>query len=121
MLQTRELMQNSLCKTLIDSHVAAIVIAVLIFSALDAAFMGLWIPAFNIALTLLTSVATGIPPTLPSFDNATRVLLPSTFSLLFVSLVYLLTAWILSRWVYGVGPIHSLGSYRTKLSRKTHV
>ena len=111
-------MQDSLRKALIDSHVVAITIAILIFSSLEAALLALWSDA-DILLTNLAN--TGSPFNLHfTVVFLTGNLLPVTLSSLFLALINLLAAWLLSRWTYGVGPLRSLGSYRDKLSRKIH-
>jgi hypothetical protein len=120
-------MQPSFRKVLIDSHVAAIAIAILLFSSLSAAFMALWGPA-NGVLYIFASEAAAKPPFAHlSLDFATRRLfsdaltnLPVWLSLLVSALVCMLTAWLLSRWAYGIGPLRALGAYRDKLSGKTH-
>jgi hypothetical protein len=120
-------MQSSLREALIDSHVAAIAIAVLLFSSVSAAFMALWGPA-DFALSILASEA-AIKPSLADMNLeyvASRIVseapynLPVWLSLLASALACLFAAWLLSRWTYGVGPLRALGSYRDKLSRKTH-
>jgi hypothetical protein len=120
-------MQPSFRKVLTDSHVAAIAIAILLFSSLSAAFMALWGPANGI-LYIFAAEATGKPPFAHlNLDYATRRMLseeltnlPVWLSFLVSALVCILAAWLLSRWTYGVGPLRALGTYRDKLSRKTH-
>jgi hypothetical protein len=120
-------MQASLRKILIDSHVAAVTIAVLLFSSLYTAFLALWGPVNGI-LYFLASGAPGMPPfAYLNLDEATHYMLPEVLtnlpaelSLLFEALVSILAAWLLSRWTYGVGPLRALACYRDKLSRKTH-
>ena len=120
-------MPESLRKALIDSHVAAITIAILLFSSLSVAFIALWGPA-NGVLYFLASEAAGKPHFANlNLDYATRRMLseeltnlPVWLSFLVSALVCILAAWLLSRWTYGVGPLRALGTYRDKLSRKTH-
>ena len=119
-------MQASLRKVLIDSHVAAVAIAVLIFFSLDSvasvarAVFGLWGPFLEVVSFLATAVAIrGIPSSPVTRYYVTDYLLPATLPNLFLALVYLAAAWLLSRWVYGTGPLRSLSTYRDKLSRKT--
>lgn len=120
-------MQPSRRQILIDSHVGAIAIAILLFSSLSAAFMALWEPA-NVALYFLASEAAGKPHFADlDLDFATRHILsdelanlPVTLSILVSALACILAAWLLSRWTYGIGPLRALGSYRDKLSRKTY-
>lgn len=120
-------MQSSLRKVLIDSHVAAVTIAILIFSALGAALMALLGVFFAILYTLSTEANDW-----PGFahldrDNAIRYIvtpvlsnLSTTLSILVEALACLFTAYLFSRWIYGMGPMRILSSYRNKLSRRTH-
>jgi small-conductance mechanosensitive channel len=113
--------QTSLRKILIDSQVAAVAIAVLIFySALEAVF-ALWEPVNQIVSYLITAVAIrDIPSFTATRSYATSSMLPITFVILLLALANLAAAWLLSRWVYGVGPLRSLGNLRNKLLRKKH-
>jgi hypothetical protein len=119
--------QGSLRKALIDSHVAAVIIAVLLFSSISASLMALWGPAEN-ALYFLAAEGAA-KPSLADLNLeyvTTRMLseeldnLPTWLSILASALVCMLAAWLLSRRTYGAGPLRALGSYRDKLSRKTH-
>ena len=99
-------MNPSLRKILADSHVSAVAIAVLLFRSLDSAIWILWGP---LSMAILTF------PNFPRTDRFTSFI---TISYLFNSLVYLAAAWLLSRWVYGKGPLRSLSQYRTILTRR---
>ena len=117
-----ENVKYSLRKILADSHVAAIAIAVLLFWSLDSAFRALLFPLFRAVTFLFTAVAILDIPyfsrTLTFIDSVTLLV---TFSNLFSSLVCLTAAGLLSRWVYGLGPLRSLTIYRTKLVSSNHV
>ncbi|MGA3162271.1 MAG: hypothetical protein ABSC77_13775 [Terracidiphilus sp.] len=121
-------MQTSLRKILIDSQVAAVAIAVLIFSSALEAVFALWEPVNQVLSSLITVVAYLITAAairdIPSFtatrSYATSSMLPITFVILLLALANLAAAWLLSRWVYGVGPLRSLGNLRNKLLRKKH-
>ena len=85
-------MQASLRKVLIDSHVAAIAIAILLFSSLIAAGLALWGPA-NGVLYFLAKEAAGKPPFAhPNLDDATRYLLSEELQNLPVTLSILVEA-----------------------------
>ena len=120
-------MQGSLRKALIDSHVAAVIIAVLLFSSLSTAFMALWGFADGVLYFLAAEAAGKASFADVNLEYATsRMLsealdnLPVRLSLLVSALACMLAAWLLSRWTYGVGPLRTLGSYRDKLSRMPH-
>lgn len=102
-------MNPSLRRVLADSHVSAVAIAVLLFRSLDSAIWVLWGP---ISLAILT---------VPNFPHMDHFSLFITISYLFNSLVYLVAAGLVSRWVYGMGPLRSLSKYRNILARRNHV
>ena len=118
-------MQTSFRKVLMDSHTAAIAVAVLLFSSLDTAFLAIWGLALP-ALHFLALAAVRISPFVyMNLDDAIRTVkpeewenLPTQLSVLFQSLTCMLAAWILSRWVYGVGPLRALAIYRKQVWRK---
>jgi hypothetical protein len=103
---------HSLRKILADSHVSAVAIAVLLFHSLDYAFWVLWHP-ISVAMIAFPS----FPRTLLVPNRLTLFI---SFSYLFGSFVSLAAAWLLSRWVYGMGPLRSLSKYRAVLARRNH-
>jgi hypothetical protein len=109
---------KTLRTTLADSHVAAIAIAVLLFGSLESACWALWVP-LPAAVSFLLDVATirNVPYSATAFD---RVSVLVATSWLFYSLAYFAAAELLSRWVYGMGPLRSLSRYRTRLVRRNH-
>src|SRR5258708_38018158 len=118
MTTSGESVKPSLRKILADSHIAAVAIAVLVLWSLDSAFWALWGPLSRSISFLFTAVAIlGIPYFSRTLTSTDRVTLFITFSYLFNSFVYLAAAGLLSRWVYGMGPLRSLSKYRTRLAR----
>lgn len=110
-------MKPSLREILAESHVSAVAIALLLVWSLDSGFRALWDPLARAVSFLATAIAIfGIPNF--SFTGSDRLSLIITFSRLFFSLVSLSAACLLSRWVYRVGPLRSLSSYRTKLKSR---
>lgn len=117
-----ERVKPSLRKILADSHVSAIAIAVLLFWSLDSALWAFWGPLFRAASFLFTAVAIlGIPYFSRTLTISDGFMFFITFSYLFNSFVFLATAGLLSRWVYGIGPLRSLNRYRTRLAGRNHV
>lgn len=110
-------MKRSLREVLTDSHVSAIAIAVLLFRSVDFAFWAFWEPLslkmLNIVLNFPHFVSTRIVT-----DPITVFI---TFLDLFVALIFLAAAEILSRWLYGMGTLRSLSNYRTRLAKSAHV
>lgn len=117
-----ERVKPSLREILADSHISAVAIAVLLVWSLDAVFRALWGPLSRAASFLFTAVAIlDIPYFSRTPTLADRAMLITTFSYLFSAFINIAAAWVLSRWVYGVGPLRSLSKYRTKLPRRNHV
>lgn len=98
------------------SNVAAITIAVLLLWTLDNAFRALWGPVSRVGTFVYTAVAIlGIPYFNSSLD---RNVLMMTLLYLSGAVVYLLAAWLLSRWVYGMGPLRSLSALPCQIRRE---
>jgi hypothetical protein len=117
-----ESVKPSLREIFADSHVSAVAVAVLLFWSLDSAFWALWGPLSRATSFLFTAVAIlNIPYFSRTVTITDRFTLFITFWYLFNSFVYLAAAGLLSRWVYGMGPLRSLSKYRTRLTRRTHV
>jgi hypothetical protein len=115
-------MKPSLRKILADSHIASIAIAVLLFWSLDSAFWSLRGPISQVVGFLFTALwMLDIPYFSRTITTTDRFTLFITSSSLCYSLVYFGAAVLLSRWVYGVGPLRSLSKYRARLARRSHV
>jgi len=112
----------TLRKILADSHISAVSIAVLLWWSLALVIRALWGPLFGAASFVITAVAIRDIPFIPrKLTYADRFMFIGTFSYLIVALLYLAAAWLLSRWVFGVGPLRSLGKSRTRLERGNNV
>ena len=106
---------KSLSQVLAESHIAAVAIAVLLLWTLDEGVRGLWTLVVPAADFVVTAIAIrGIP--------YVRIPVIWTFTVLYLlgSFMSLAAAWLLSRWVYGVGPLASLTEYRRGSHRRTH-
>ena len=114
-------MKPTLREILAHSHIAAVAIAVLLIWSLDWGFRALWNPLLRVAGFLFNLIAIfGIPYSSPGVNIADRLILINTFSYLFAALTSLAAARLLSHWVYGVGPLHSLSAYRTRITRRNY-
>jgi hypothetical protein len=113
-------MQDSLRKALIDSHVAAIAIAILLAGAIESVFIALLDPASRVLSFLTIALVANSPPYMPrTLDYASRsISLQLPLLNLSVAVNNLACGWLLSLWVYGKGPIRILGNYRDKPTRK---
>ena len=114
-------MQASLRKALIDSNVAAIAIAVMLFECISQASLALWEPIRNI-FSFVTA-AVGIRIYLVSYipqtpESVTQQMFTNSAWNLVFALADLTGAWFLSLLIFGTGPFDSLGSYKRRLSRK---
>jgi len=104
---------------LADSHVAAVSIAVLFLRGLESGVKALQGPLFRCADFLVNVVAIrGIP-----FGSGTFTLIDLAIPLAHLAdaITAFAAAWIVSRWVYGVGPFCSLSKCRSRLTRRSDV
>ena len=114
-------MKFRLREVLAQSNVAAVTIAVLFLWALDNAFRALWGPVSRVGTFVYTAVAIlGVPYFNPRLDWSDRTMLMMTLLHLSGAVVYLLAAWLLSRWVYGMGPLRSLSACRARFAGRHH-
>ena len=112
-------MNSRLRQALADSHVAAIAVAVLLMWAFDAFCRGLWGPLYRLFGFVLTGIAIWNIPYIPSTPTfADRLMLLAAADYLYGGFVCILGALLLSRWVYGVGPLRSLEACRSELIRR---
>jgi hypothetical protein len=107
-------MKRSLREILIDSHVALTTIAVLLLWSMDGAFWGLWPLLSRAAQWLLIAIAIRDIPYF-SITTAERSIILISAMYFYAAIVSFLAASILSRWVYGVGPLRSLVACGNKL------
>lgn len=115
-------MKRSLRQILVDSHIAAVAIAVLLLWSLDGIFHALSGPVFRAIGFLLTAAAIrGIPYYSPTPTLEDRIMLVVTSAYLGSAVVSFSAAWLLSRWVYGAGPFHSLTRYSKNPIGRKHV
>ena len=111
---------KSIIQILADSHIAPVAIAVLLVWSFDWGFRLLWTlfaPAANFLLTALA--IRGIPYVYSTLVD--RIAWTVTLVYFLSASINLLAAWLLSRWVYGIGPLRCLSKYRPRLTGRTHV
>ena len=120
-------MRNNLGKILIDSHISAVAIAVLLAWSItygSLALSYLLVLAGEFLFSLVSDVSTwwrdGLMPSSGEmlFD---RVLFVRALEYLFRTLVVFGAAWIVSRCVYGAGALHSLSQHRARVARRDYV
>jgi len=115
-------MKRSLRQVLADSHIAAVTIAVLLLWSIDGAFRALWGPVSHAVGFLFTAVAIlDIPYFSPTLTLADRFMLITTSAYLYTAAVTFSAAWLLSRWVYGIGPVRTLTRYCKNPIGRKHV
>lgn len=109
---------RSLRKSLADSHVSAVAIAVLLFWSIEMGLRSLWGPLYRTASFLFTAVAILDIPYVAWDATHVRYVLFTSLWYFFYALVSFCSAWHLSLWVYGTGPLRSLSECRTRLARR---
>jgi len=112
-------MNGRLRQVLADCNVAAVTVAVLLFCAFDAFCRGLWDPLCKLGAFVITGIAIrGVPymPSTPPISD--RLMFLATLHFVYSGFICLLAASLLSRWVYGAGPIRSLSACRSELVRR---
>lgn len=107
-------MKNSFRKALVDSHIPAVAIAVLIVWSLDSAvrvLSGLWVPVTDYFATVIATLSFPLSP----YSFSDRISLDLTLFYLFEAVAAVAAAWLLSRWAFGLGTLRTLSEYRTRL------
>lgn len=113
MLPPIESTRPPLRQILVDSHIAAITIAILLLWSLEAGFLALWQPLSRVIHFLFTAVAIlGIPDYSWTFSIADRISWIVTGTFLYSAILEFFAAWILSHWIYGLPPLRALQHYR---------
>lgn len=111
----------SLREILADSYVAAVAIAMLLIWFVDLLFEALWGPISLAGNLFFTAVAIfDIPYISQTKTHSNFLLLFNTVTSLLFSLANVSAAWLLSRWVYGVGPLSSLKNIHARLTGSDH-
>jgi hypothetical protein len=114
-------MKPSLRKTVANTHIAAVTIAVLLLWALDDEFRVLWEPIQRVATYLFTALAIlDIPYHSPVPGMEAQISLLTTGLYMLSAFTTFISAWLLSHWVYGVGPIRALTQTCNKLRKGIH-
>jgi hypothetical protein len=114
-------MKPSVRQVLADSHVAAIAIVLLLLWPIEPVFSTLWQPVYSLGTFLATAVAIRGVTSGSLLANAYDRLTFGTASIvLFEASSAVTAAWLLSRWVYGEGPLPSLSKYRGRLPWRRH-
>jgi hypothetical protein len=108
-------------QALADSHVSAVAIALLLVWSLSWAVQAFEWPFLRLVHFLATAVAVVDVPHIPGLDVIDRYMLLYACFFFFNAATTVAAAWILSRWVYGEGPVSTVSRYRGRLAGKTHV
>jgi len=106
---------------LAESQVSAVAIAVLLLWFLDLGFRALWGPFWRIVTFVFTAAAIRDIPYIPSrLDASDRMMLYSTPLYSLEAIMSLAGAFVLARWIYGVGPFRSLSNWHTYAKKANH-
>jgi len=109
-------------QVLADSHISEVAIAALLLRSLEQAIRALWTPLERFAVFLFTAIAIlDVPYFSLTLSSVDRLLLTRIFLNLISAFTAFASAWLLSRWVHGAGPIRSLSSCCRRLRRTSHV
>jgi hypothetical protein len=109
--------ESSLREILADSQIAAVAIVMLLFWSLGWAFQALWLAVSRPRVYLSTTVAVfNVPYFSPTITVENGFMLYRMLSYVCPAVLTLAAAWLLSRWVYGIGPLRTLVGYRSKLN-----
>lgn len=115
-------MKPTLHQVLGESHIAGVAILLLIAGSLESVSRALWEPLFRAVNFFITAVAILDIPYFSStsaFTDQRTLIIASVY--LYYALVSLVAAWLLSHWVYGVGPLRSLSKYHALLKGRNNV
>jgi hypothetical protein len=114
-------MKVSLREVLAESHIAAVAVAVLLLWAITSAAWAISTPVYRAAEFVVTAVAIlGIPYSSHTWNASDWFMFVTTGYSLYGALVSFAGAWVLSHWVYGVGPFRALIEYRGKIARRSN-
>lgn len=111
----RETVKVCLRESLASSNVAAVAIAALMLSSFDAGFRALWELIFPILEFLGTAI---LIRDIPYFSGGSFV---TAMFYVWASLICMAGAWLLSKWIYGTGPLQLFSQYRGERIRTKHV
>jgi hypothetical protein len=115
-------LRSSLREVLAHSHVGAVTIAVLLLFTVDNGFRAIWEPLYRIIHFSFTAIAMlDIPEISSRLDPMDRYLLIMTVTYLCYAVIPFAAAYLISRWVYGVGPLRALSLYRDNWTRSRNV
>jgi hypothetical protein len=108
----------SLRAVLAHSYVAAVAILVMLVWSLDWMVRAVVASSGHLIEYLATMAAIR---GLPSIDFSDRIALSVGAFYVLSALCIALGAWLLSRWVYGAGPLRSLQQQRLRFAGRPHV
>jgi hypothetical protein len=107
-------------KAVMDSHVAAITVVILLFELIDAAFVEVLPAVSHILYGGLRNMEMRHDPFFhPPLDTAPdyALLLGQLVGWVFYVCLSLVAAWALCQWAYRAGPFNSLAQLRNRLSK----
>jgi hypothetical protein len=116
-----EKMRPALREVLADSQIAAVAIAILLVWSLNSGVRAIGPPLLSVVNFLVTMVAIrDIPSGFYTFSLGYWLTQISTFTHFLDAVISLSAAWVLSRWVYKLGPCRSLIECRARLARRKY-
>ena len=110
----REYALNEIRDVLARTHVAAVTVAVLLLWSIDASFRAFWPLLSGVLEYVFTAVAIlDIPYFSWTANRRFEVAWTCIYTL--SAVMEFCAAWLIARWVFGVGPLSCLGKYRVRL------
>jgi len=115
-------LKPSLREVLAETHVADVAIAWLVLQALESAFWFVLPPIVRaVGFVFMAIAIMGVPYHSNGLDFMDRMQLLEMSLRLVSALAAAASAWVLSRWIYGAGPIRSLSMSWKRVRRISHV
>jgi hypothetical protein len=103
------------------SHISAIAIAVLIFFSVELFVRACFEVLPRVVDFVVAAIAVGgMPYISPRSSLSDQLSLTPALYYLFLAIASFVCSWLLSRWVYSVGPFVSLRRYGLFLARRNH-
>jgi len=122
MRTTEKSLKTSLRQVLAKTGVSAVAVALLLVWSLRSLVRALWGPALSSLGFLMNAIGVlGIPDSVHTWGFNDRLLITTMLSYLLYGLLAFASAWLLSHWAYGTGPIHCLGECHSRLKEVHHV
>lgn len=111
-------MKPTLRAILVESHIPAVTISLLLLWSLQWIYQALLDPLLRAAGYVFNAVAIlDIPYSSPGLSFVDQVRIEASAAFLSYALIHLTAAWLLARWAYAMGPFRILNAYWVRWRR----